>query len=374
MKFLWKQFQELYSNKAIFVLTVLQFILSICCYQVCYSITNTYISTNLYLSSNFKDNSVNMSVGELTKAEGNQIVSAVEDTTGFYSINFDAKLYQEDADEQEEERIVEILSVCSFSKSAFTDTKLDIRGENIDFDRDYEGKVPVILSYMLGKTYDVGETIKLDGAELYVCGVLENDKFYYYAQPASSQWFVMAYDEEGVLYSQDRVLGDTIFLTAHTDTAYEKICDENTFSSIRDEFTIKKYDYKDSISGLFKSVSSFLIIGVWIVILSTYSLLSSNYMAFKRNETRYRIQLCIGARKTDILVNYIIRMILCILISTPLSAILFLFVSKIVPNLYLTKVAVICGLIVTVVVTVISIIALTIKIKRFQLVGAISNE
>lgn len=370
MKFLWKNFQELISNKVIFFLTVLQFILSICCYQVCYSITHNYISAKYFLSKNYNNNSVVLTVADLTKLEGDRILSTVEDTDGFYGIYYEAKLFEQDENSEEIKKI----NVASYSQSAFTQTNLEIRGENIDFDKDYGDKIPVIVSYMLGKTYDVGTTIELDDSQLYVCGALENDKFYYLTEPFQTQWFVMAYDKDGKLGTQDRIIGDTVFLRSKTSQAYEKICDEDTFSFISEGLYLKKYNYKDSIQNLFKSVASFLIIGVWIVILSTYSLLSSNYMAFKHNETRYRIQLCIGAKKMDIIQNYIVRMILCIAISTPISALLFWILSKYITSLYLTPFAILCGLIVATIVTLISVVALGIKVKRFKLVGAISAE
>lgn len=365
MKFIWKQLKELSGNKTILILTVLQFILSICCYQICYSLTNNYLSTGLFFSGNYNNNSVRIIARNLETYEAESILSCVKDTEGFYVNYYTCVLDEEKG---------EFISVGVYSDYAFNNLDLKVEGEMVDTTKDYGDAIPVVLSSTVGIDYEVGETIEVNGFPLYICGKLANNDLYYMSNGASTQHFIMAYDPDGIIEANfNKQYGDCIFITANTDSAFGEISNPSTFSGMATITSHEIFNWKDATKGQFQTVASFIIIGVWIMIMSTFSLLCSNYLSFKKNEKRYRSQLCVGAKKREILMYFVVRMVLCVLIATPLSSLAFKVLSHFIPQLVLNISTIYFGMAVSALITLVSVIAITIKLKRFELVSAVSN-
>lgn len=175
----------------------------------------------------------------------------------------------------------------------------------------------------MSSAYDIGKTYTIDGIDYYICGHLINNNIYYMSNTAAGSAFIMAYDKNDVIsQSACKLVNTCLFIKTDSDsidktTAILKSIDK--FDFINESII---FNWKSDLRKELQTVSGILIIGIWIAIISVIGILANNYLTYVKNEKNYSCQMCIGAKRRDIIILYVIRLNLAVIIAIILSAII----------------------------------------------------
>lgn len=300
MKLIWRTLHELKSSRFSTALIIIELIFSIVCYQLCFSLTADYLGLRSFFADNYDGNSVRVYFND---EDPKQLSTLTESISPEQS--FTVRHYVSDRDDG--------IFISCFSDEAFKIAE-EAGCTAVDLDADYNGAQPCLISRTIADKYPAGQEHAIAGRRYYVCGVLSNDTVFYMSSTGTGSAFIMASDrfkEPGADY-----VNGCIFMkvgTERMDAVTAQL--ENTEGIAGYE----RFDPDDALKKEFAAVSGILIIGVWIAVISTIGLLANNYLTYKKNERSYLVMITIGAKKRDITVLYLLRMLFCIAIALPLS-------------------------------------------------------
>lgn len=305
MKLIWQVFHELKSSRFSSALIVLDIVFSIVCYRLCFSLTADYLELRSFFYERYKDNSVRVYFSEAEDEEITALVSAVSPEE-----SFTVRHYFSERDDG--------IFISRFSDEAFVIAE-ESCGVSVDLDADYGGAQPCLVSRAIAEKYPMGSECAVAGRRYFVCGVLQNDEVFYMSTAGTGPAFVMAsnrFREPSAEY-----VNGCVFMRVGAGRIDEvtQLLDSSGIISGYDLF-----DLDEALAGEFASVAGVLIIGVWIAVISTAGLLANSYLTYKKNERSYRVMLNVGARRRDISLLFLMRMLVCTALSLPIA----LIVSK----------------------------------------------
>lgn len=310
MKLLWRFFIDLKSNKFSTLLIIIEMIFSVICYQLCFVLTESFIKSSSFFRTNYNENSIKVFADELSDEQIGEITSGANAEEWFYS-----RFYYSESENG--------LFINSASEQAFNIAKQFCIGGYADISKDYGNAVPCVTSSAMSSAYDIGKTYTIDGVDYYICGHLINNNIFYMGNTAVGSAFIMAYDKNDVIsQSASKPVNTCLFIKTDSDSI------DKTTSALE---SIGKFDFingstvfnwKSDLRKEFQTVSGILIIGIWIAIISVIGILANNYLTYVKNEKNYSCQMCIGAKRRDIIILYVIRLDLAVIIAIILSAII----------------------------------------------------
>lgn len=316
MKLIWRIILELKSNKFSTLLLIMELIFSMICYQLCFVLTESFINSTIFFQKNYNNNSIKVYADGLSKEQTESLTSAA-DAEDQFSVDF---YYCESEGG---------LFINSASESAFDIAKPFCTEGYVDTDKDYGGAIPCLTSPAMASAYSTGKTYNIDGTDYYICGHLTNNNIYYMSDTATGSAYILAYDKDDIIAnSMSQKINSCLFIKTSSDSLEQT----EAISAKLDKFDYvdesSVFDWKSSLKQEFRTVSGILIIGVWVAIISIIGILANNYLTYKKNEKNYCSQMCIGARRKDIIILYIFRLSLSILVSVPFTMVISKYVFR----------------------------------------------
>ena len=300
MKLIWRTLHELKSSRFSTALIIIELIFSIVCYQLCFSLTADYLGQRSFFADNYDGNSVRV---YFNKANDEQLSALTESISPEQS--FTVRHYVSDRDDG--------IFISCFSDEAFKIAE-EAGCTAVDLDADHNGAQPCLISRTIADKYPAGQEHAIAGRRFYVCGVLPNDTVFYMSTAGTGSAFVMASDRF-MSPGADFVNG-CVFMKVGSERMDDVTAQLDKAEGIAG---YERFVPDDALKKEFASVAGILIIGVWIAVISTVGLLANNYLTYKKNERSYLVMITVGAKKRDITVLYLLRMLVCIAIALPLS-------------------------------------------------------
>lgn len=355
MKYIWFHFMEFKHNKAVVLLIIVQFIFSMTCWQLAYSVTKDYLYLNHKLSHDYKY-SVRLSASEIDSEDIAAVNSSGEGIKGF-GVNYFHSTVENGA----------IIDIGCYTKEAFTDFEFAYSGEKLDVEKDYGNAIPAYVSPELSQEYKQGEYIITNAGLFYICGYLKDKSLFYMSRNGTSNLFFAAYDKNGYM-SEQRINSASAFFTSSDNGIYAVSLAnmvENVTKSTRP-------DWNGELSGAFADISGLLIISIWVIAISLIGLFSNNMLTFENNRRSHATQLLLGAKKRSIIGIYIWRMLSSVIIAIPITIGIFNLLTIKFDKLIFSYESVLFSLLVGIIISLISVMFITFKFSRFAIIEDIN--
>lgn len=352
MKFFWKLKMELQSCHASTAMIILGLTLMIVCFHLCYSLTSTYLNMVKYFITSFNNNSFSVVVANDETISFNNDFYNDTNIKSYYT-----QSYFMSADKS--------LFLGVYSKSAF-DLGLNHTGEMVDTNKDFGSSLPAMITKDLATKYKIGETYVVDGVSYYISGQLTDDILFHMSSSFSGDSFFMIYDEKNML---SQVYEEKIYSLAFVTTQnLSKPELKNYAKSISKNLGVNAvvFNWRETISSEFNKVSGMLIIGFWVLIISTIGFIANNILTFYKSQKRYTSLMYLGASRWE-LVRYIaVRMGIGVMISLPLSFLVSLIIKNITGITILSSFGFVLSVSVIFVIAFISLLSISKKLKTIS--------
>ncbi|MFT3951708.1 MAG: hypothetical protein QM689_07205 [Oscillospiraceae bacterium] len=354
MKLLWKSLLEIKHNKFSTLLILLELVFTMVCYSLCFSFAGSYLSSAVFFTKHYNGNSFQVTFAKMDDSELSGILND-ERIAEYFTARYS---YANDGNGT--------VYFGNYSKNTFTDLALDYSGKMVDTAADYGEAVPVMVSKSLAEQYKIGETYTIKDVQIYVCGALKNDNLYYMTSLMTTNHFIAAYDPNGKLSAMDK---------SSANCAFVRVKDGITrLSDLREEIEAHdgisgttSFKWQERMSDEFDTVSGMLMIGFVILVLSVLGFLTNNYLTFKKNEKSYARLICIGAKKSDIMLLYAIRMLVLIGVTAAGVKLAAKPLGKFIKADSITDVSLLMAVATVVVVTAVSVGYIGLKIRKANL-------
>ncbi|MBR6044572.1 MAG: hypothetical protein IKP47_02935 [Ruminococcus sp.] len=299
MKLFWRALHELRSSRFSTALIIAELIFSIVCYQLCFSLTSDYLSMRSFMRERFLYNSVKVYYDELEDAVIQDILSAAVPEQ-----YFTARHYLVESGEEKGT----FITCCS-------DGMFDIAAELADIRLDLDGEraIPCFVPRLLEDRHPLGSEFMTSSRKYRVCGIVPNDILFYLSSANTGSAYILTSDRYKAPTAKN--VGSCLFMKSGGRADELKAA-----VSGREGITgLEVFDIDKALKNEFAAASGILMIGGWIAVISTVGLLANNYLTYRKNERSYLVMLCVGAKKRDITVLYLLRMLLCIAVSLPIA-------------------------------------------------------
>lgn len=287
MKFLWRLKQDIKSNKLSSLLIAPELAFAMVCLAVCISLSSSFISSVIYFSRDFNNNSAMVYFNR-------DAVSPLEDMLSCDSVEkaMSVQYYsclKENGD---------TLYIGNYSASAFNDFGIPCKGEMVDTSADYGNAVPCMVSKDLADEFPIGKTFILGDTEFYVAGSLTDDRLYWMTSYMTGDSFIMCYDTKGILdkkATEEKMhlsMSFCGFAAGKDGVMYDELQDElNQLDSVKETLP---FMWEEKMSDDFDQMSGNLISGALILILSAFGFLSNIILGVRDNERSYACQIYFG--------------------------------------------------------------------------------
>ncbi|MGN0633604.1 MAG: hypothetical protein ACI4JW_07005 [Oscillospiraceae bacterium] len=355
MKYIWFHYMEFVHNKAVVLLMIVQFIFSMTCWQLAYSVTKDYLYLNRRLSHDYKY-SVRLSADEIDSDDIAAVNLSGEGIKGF-GVNYRHTSLEDGS----------IIDIGCYTKETFTDFDFAYSGEKLDVDKNYVNAIPAYVSYDLSRKYKQGEYVMTGFGRFYICGYLKDKSLFYMSRNDTSNLFLAAYDRNGYL-QKERVSSASAFFTSADSGIYKA----SLSGRIKNVTGIARPDWNSELSGAFAEVSGLLIISVWVIAISLAGLFSNNMLTFENNRRSHAAQLLMGATKRSIIGIYIYRMLGAMTAALPVTAGLFNLLTVRFDKLVFSYGSVLFSLLVGVIISLMSVFFIGYMLLKYEIVDDIN--
>lgn len=321
MKFLWRLKQEFKSNKLSSLLIAPELAFAMICLAVCISLSGSFISSVLYFSDRYDDNSSIVVFKKSVETPLDDLLSC--DTVG-------SAVYVQYYVAQREDGTSQYIG--AYSASAFEELDLPHKGDMVDINKSYGEAMPCMLSKGLEKEYPVGKVFTLNGQKFYATGILTDDKLYWMTSNLTHDNFIMCYDEYGVLERTAEANGMRIsnskcaFVTAKDGVS--DIVMNQQLQKLSSVNAVATFDWRSKMSDDFDRMSGNLITGVLVLILSTVGFLSNILLGIRDNEKAYMCQRYFGQSAGGTMLITAARILVLLAIAAVASFIFFRYTSS----------------------------------------------
>lgn len=223
---------RLRNNTVLSIILCIQFLIMICCAVICFGeLEITQLKHKMYEESHLSEFYYVAMTDDEESAE--KINKAIEQS-GAELMTFDTiNGYDSFTD------------IAFYSRSVFDNVDIHLsKGEMIDFDKDYNGSVPCLVSSEVSKKYKIGGTYTIDNeygrvGSFYVCGTVKNDLF------LSEAYSGFYYDTTRIIaYDKNNIIDKTNSLGHFEMINTQGIDDfEESYSAFIDNLYFQPYDY-----------------------------------------------------------------------------------------------------------------------------------
>ena len=299
MKFLWQLNKEFKSNKLSSVLIFVEIVFVLVCFCICIALSDDCFSAARYFHSRFDGKSV---TAVLNKADKSRLAEAFENEAVDVAVTVNY-YYAEGKDGS-------AVYIGDYSKSAFTDLDLSYSGELTDTEKDYGNAVPAMVSKPLSEEYLTGNTYSIKGVDFYICGALEDRNLWLMTAQMTNENFLMCYDSKGLLSELNKSNSSCGFFSAadgYSELKLASVIGENECVK-----AVSVFDWREKMSEDFDRLSGNLVVGILVFIISAAGLCANNILTIKKNERTFYCQLCVGQKKSAVIMLFAARLGICL--------------------------------------------------------------
>ncbi|WP_124100006.1 hypothetical protein [Ruminococcus sp. Marseille-P6503] len=224
---------RLRNNVVLSVILCIQFLIMICCAAICFGeLELTRLKHKMYEESNLSEFYY---VAMTDDEEASEKIKKAVSESGAELMTFDT-INGYDS----------FTNITFYSKSVFDSVDIHLsKGEMIDFDRDYNGSVPCLVSSEAAKKYKVGGTYTIENeygavGSFYVCGTVKNDLFLSetYSGFFYDTTMIIAYDKDNIINKTNNSLGHFEMINTQGIDGFEE-----KYSAFIDNLYFQPYDY-----------------------------------------------------------------------------------------------------------------------------------
>lgn len=328
MKLLWLLKSELNSNRKSVTIFIMQLAFAIVCYNICLSLTGKYLSSLSYFKKHDTSNAIKVIYQGNALEQADSLIKSQEVERGFYAIDGGAQIRNKQGNlvEDNMQRSLMLMSRDYFEK--FDD--ISYSGQWIDTEKDYGDSIPAMIASEVAGIYKIGNKYNVDGKfNIYICGALKNSVTELMVAGLSTPSFLL-FDESGVVKSY-LLSNEVNFTNLYADLKHD--VDKKAFISEynRDsdgEFAARGFDPEEELGSEFDRISSFLLIGIAILAISSVGFISNSILDYKRNERDYAVQIITGAPIKIVSVTSIAKKATILIVACIISIPLLISLSK----------------------------------------------
>ena len=328
MKLLWLLKSELNSNRKSATIFILQLVFAIVCYNICLSLTGKYIGSLSYFKKHDTSNAVKIIYQGDALEQADSLIKSQEVERGFYAIDGGVQVSNKQGKLIEENMPRSIMLMSREYFEQFGD--ISHSGRWVDTDKDYGGSIPAMIASDVAGIYKIGNTYNVDGKfNIYICGMLKNSVTELMVSGLSTPSFIL-FDESGVV--KDYLLSSGVNYTnlyADLDSSIDKDAFMSEYNRDSDgEYAARGFDWEEELGSEFDRISSFLLIGIAILAISSVGFISNSILDYKGNERDYAIQIITGAQIKTIAITSIAKKVTILIASSVISIPLLVSLGK----------------------------------------------